>query len=200
MLTSFYVAGLALALVLLASLHRRLSALPGRVWSLVRNERDAEAPKALDAMKEAVAAKAGASIVAIRQYEEGIAASFRAQVAEAEMRARLGERRADEAHAALQAALSLVRELRAALDGLHGPRALQLPPPVPPRLEEHESAERETTESALPPSVAGDDEPDDEHTRVAERPADLTSSLRPCIPPPSKGAESRRSSGRGCSS
>jgi hypothetical protein len=65
-LTSFYVAGLALALVLLVALHRRLSGLPPVVWSMVRKEREAEAPKALDAMKEAVAAKAGAAVVVLR--------------------------------------------------------------------------------------------------------------------------------------
>jgi hypothetical protein len=174
MLTSFYIAGLGLALVLLLSLHRRLSALPWRVWSLARREREAEAPKALDAMKEAVAAKAGASMIAIRQYEEGIAASFRAQIAEAEMRARIGERRAEEAHAALQAALSLVRELRAALDGARGPLVPRLlPPPVPPPPEP-EGPERESKEMPLPRVTDGEDEPDDEHTRVAERPADLT--------------------------
>src|SRR5215468_7125884 len=88
-------AGFAVVIALLfIVVSRKLDGIPRAVWSLAKKERDAEAPKALDAMKEAVAAKAGASVVAIRQYEEGIAASFRSQVAEAEMRARMGERRA----------------------------------------------------------------------------------------------------------
>jgi hypothetical protein len=51
-----------------------------------------------------------------------------------------------------------------------------------------------------PPRIASeDDEPDDERTRVAERTADLASMLRPCIPPPSGGEESRPGGDRGAS-
>jgi hypothetical protein len=197
MLMSFYVAGLVLALVLLVALHRRLSSLPPAVWSLVRKEREAEAPKALDAMKEAVAAKAGASVVAIRQYEEGIAASFRSQVAEADMRARIGERRAEETHAALQAALSLVHELRGALDRMSNPKAVGLPPPptLPPL--KAEDAGRDTKEIALPRIAAGEEDlDDDEMTCVSERPAIVTSPKPPCIPQ-SSGSGERRVGDRG---
>src|SRR5262249_6071283 len=103
MVTVLLAAGLVLALVLLVALHFRLDRMPNAVWSLARRERVEEALKALDATKEAVAAKVGTSVIAIRQYEENIAASFRAQVAEAETRARVGERRLTDTGAALQA-------------------------------------------------------------------------------------------------
>jgi hypothetical protein len=150
MITVLLSAGLALALALLIAIHRRLSGLPLAVWALARREREANATKALDAMKEEVAARAGLAVVAIRRYEEQIGATFRAQVAEAETRARMAERRAADAATALEAAAVLVRELRLVL-GVVG----------------------ETVESApkrggrLPSAEEPDDE--DERTRVSER-------------------------------
>jgi hypothetical protein len=183
MLTILECAGLALALVLLIAIHRRLSRLPLAVWSLARREREAEAPKALDAMREAVAVKAATSVIAIRQYEENIAASFRAQMAEAEMRARIGERRAVDVVTALQAATTLVHELRAALDALPASPGMRA---VPPSTLPAGDGERETTETPivrsrdLPSAVAEEDDPEgDDLTRVEKRPR---------IPPPSGDA------------
>jgi hypothetical protein len=169
MLTILEHAGLAVALVLLVALHRRLSGLPLAVWTLARKEREAEAPKALDAMKESVATKAGAAVVAIRQYEEGIAASFRSQVAEAEMRARMGERRAAETHAALQAALALVRELRSVLEVVAEPRAAQSLPSSALSAAQPDEVERRTEQVSVP-RITIEEEAlgDDEQTRIGK--------------------------------
>jgi hypothetical protein len=151
-------AALAVVFALLFIISRKLDGIPRAAWSLAKKEREAEVPKALDAMKEAVASRVGGSVVAIQRYEESIAESFRAQIAEAEMRARMSERRAADTATALQAATALVRELREALDAA---RALPAP----------------TRAGSLPSVVVEEEELDeDEKTRVGKR---------PCIPPPS---------------
>jgi hypothetical protein len=182
MLTLFFAAGLVVALALLVVINGRLADLPLAVWSLAKKERVEEAPKALDAMKEAVALKAGSAVISIRRYEEDLAAGYRAQVADAEVRARVTERRAADTVTALQAATTLVREVRALRDAATPAAAPMLSPSMSPTAAEHEEeAERETKEiiSGLV-SVAVDEDGlgDDETTRVGRR---------PCIPPPSVG-------------
>ncbi len=147
MLTFLLVAGLAVALALLVAVHYRLGDLPADVWSLARRERAEDAPRAIDAMKEAVAAKAGAAVLALQRYEDNLAASFRAQVADAEMRARMSEMRAADSVTALQAATALVRELRSALETAKEPPVTRiLPPSTPPAGD----AERDTMEITKP--------------------------------------------------
>jgi hypothetical protein len=185
---AFLYAGPPLALALIVALyllHAKVDTIPLRILRLVQKEGEQNGPKALDAMREAVASRAGTAVVAIRQYEAQIAASYRAQIAEAEVRARQAERRAADTTTALQTALSLVGELRAVLDTVgpalvrRVPRPAAAEPPVesplPPRGDD---VERRTIEIApaspgdtLPSAVNdGDDLGDDEKTRVGKRP------------------------------
>lgn len=106
-------AGLALALALLVWLHRKLDRLPPAIWSVAKKERGASETKALDLMKETVAQKAGQALIAIMTYHERVVAGLHDQIASTETRARVGERRASEAAAALSTATN---ELRALLD------------------------------------------------------------------------------------
>jgi hypothetical protein len=188
MVTVLLGAGLVLALVLLVALHYRLSDLPFAVWSEARRERQDNASQALDLMKEAVATKAGAAIVSIRQHEESLAAGYRSRVAEAQGRARMSETRAGDTLTTLNAATVLVRELRQVLDQL--PREAEARPALDPdeRLTAEirpevletarkpgapEPASRERPSPRIsPPSAAADDGEDAENelTQVAERP------------------------------
>jgi hypothetical protein len=175
MVTVLLLAGLALALVLLVALHYRLGDLPFHVWSLARKERETDVPKALDLMKEAVAAKAGVAVLSIQRHEEGLAAGYRAQVAEVEMRARVGERRAADTATALAAATTLVRELRQVLDRLpQGPVPEAVDAARKPGRPEPASRERLSPRMGLPlASAARDDEErlsEEELTKVADRP------------------------------
>ena len=87
---------------------------------------------ALDLLTEAVAARAAIALTALRAHLEDVAAAYRAQVAEAETRARVAERRAAEATQVLQSATGLVRSLRDLVDettDARGARTALLPPP-----------------------------------------------------------------------
>jgi hypothetical protein len=64
MSTYVLAAGLILALILLIAIYLKLDRLPLRVYCLVQRERGERTLKALDAMKEVVAIRAGASIEA----------------------------------------------------------------------------------------------------------------------------------------
>jgi hypothetical protein len=162
MVTVLLGAGLVLALVLLIALHYRLDGLPFAVWAEARRERQDSAAQALDLMTEAVAKKAGAAVLSIQQHEGALAAGYRRQVEEAQLRARMSDVRAGDTLTALNAATTLVRELRQALD--HLPRE-----PVPaPALD---PSERVTGE--MKPSTTNDGEErgsEDDLTKVAERP------------------------------
>lgn len=206
-----------LALALLLAIHRALSRIPIAVWSIAKRERNQDDGRTLDAMKEAVATRAGHAVIAIQTYQEQIAHSLRAQIADAETRARVAERRAADTTTALEAASTLVRELRAALDtasmlarelaAQHPPRpplTTSMPPSAPPPVlpSEAEDTERKTTEMPSPPAPAsdvahvdGDDGGfgDDEQTRVADRPAALAMLGRPRLIPLPGGAGKPRS-------
>jgi len=108
-------AGLNLVLVL--ALHRRLDGLPSRVVNLAARERADGERKGMSALQEMAAARVGAIVKSLRQHEEQVAASFRSQVAEAEVRAHIAERQASEAGVALSTAVVLVRELRGLRNG-----------------------------------------------------------------------------------
>jgi len=68
----FVFVALGLSLALLAGLHRKLDALPPRVWSIAKQERAREGNQALTALREATAAKVGAITSALRLYEEEV--------------------------------------------------------------------------------------------------------------------------------
>lgn len=121
-MTDAMATGLAVALLLLCGLYWKIADLPGRLWGVARNELgkarasdDAETQRAL---QEAADARVGALVAGVRQYQQQIAADFRRQVADAELRARVAERNAADTTTALETATALVREVRATLDGL----------------------------------------------------------------------------------
>jgi hypothetical protein len=106
-------AGFALTLALGFAVHRRLDGLPLRIWSIAKKERAQDEGAAVTALQEATAAKVGPIVTSLKAYHEQIAAGFRAQVADAQMRARIAERQSSEAGVALRTASELVREARA---------------------------------------------------------------------------------------
>src|SRR5258708_5972917 len=89
--------GTGLNLALWATLHLRLDGLPLRIWSVAKRDRAEGDKRALTLLQEGTAAKVGAIVHSLREHEEHVADAFRAQVAEAEIRARVSERRSSEA-------------------------------------------------------------------------------------------------------
>jgi hypothetical protein len=183
--------GLALALALLVAAHRRLDGLPLRIWSIAKRERDEREGAAVTALQEATAARVGPIVSSLRSYHEQIAATLRVQVADAEMRARVAERRSSEAGVALRAASELVREARALRDdlarllpaGVIPARALAAEPaearaapllPPAPRAPDADSADSGAWSHEARPSDA-----DGEHTRVGPRPSPEQLGLAP---------------------
>jgi hypothetical protein len=180
-----------LCLALQVRIYGRLAALPARVWSIARQERDKDEGRAAAALAEATAAKVVSVTAALRVYDEELAASARRQVAEAEKLARLAERRLSEAAPVLETAVQLVRELRGALDAQRAAPIEQAPPEPDPDT-------RPTVEMPRPPPATGapppkppatgapppdDDEPD-ELTTVTTRAPETT-------PMPDRTARSR---------
>ena len=215
MATAFLVAGLALALALLLAviaIHRKLDAIPARIWSIARRERDQDESKALTVLTEAAAVKVAALTLSLRTYEEQIAADLRAQVAAAQTRARVIEHRSSDAAIALSAASELVSELAAIVAELSVQRPLppaplnapqgnharqQVDPSRARRQADEDHAEaRPTVEMTPRPAAAHeDDEPEDELTTVTTKPLAGTPSAtnglrlvepRRAIPPPPK--------------
>lgn len=190
---------LALALALLVALHLRVSGLPHALLALARKERAQDGGTLLDAMKEAVAARSGQAVIAVQTYQEQMAQSLRAQVAEAETRARVAERRAADTATALEAASALLRELRAALDvasnhtrelrahrsrpGPTLPPASPAPPPV--TLPDADEAERTTVEMPPPaPSAPSLAEPPPDAPASGCQPRTEASGRAGASPPP----------------
>ncbi len=107
-------AGLVVALALIASLQRRvesqLRALPQAVSSAVKREREETGDKPFDP------AKATALVAGIRDYHDKLAAHWRTELGDAELRTRMTERRASDAGVALDTAVTLVREAREMVD------------------------------------------------------------------------------------
>jgi hypothetical protein len=109
--------GAGLNLALWGALYVRLDGLPMRIWSMLRKERSEGDSRALTLLEERAAVKVGAIVESLRMYEEHVVEGYRAQVAEAQVRARIAERQSSDAGVALSAASVLVRELRGLLDG-----------------------------------------------------------------------------------
>jgi hypothetical protein len=178
-------AGLVLVLALLVGLHFRVTGLPMALAALARKERAQDGGSLLDAMKEAVATRSGQAVIAVQTLQEQLAQSLRIQIAEAETRARMAERRAADTTTALEAASTVLRELRATLEaasevsrelrtlqketdkpstrppfGSSRPRELASPRP-PPRweassaTEDGDDAERKTWEMSSAPATFG---------------------------------------------
>jgi hypothetical protein len=166
--------------VLLLRIQREVAGLPARVWSVAKQERARDDSQALAVLQEAAAGKVIAITAALRLYEEELAATSRAQVADAEKRARIAERRQSEAGAPMGAATLLVRELRTALDALRAARPAPAAEAVPgafPEPDQRPTVEmpRPSASCAPPANDAAEEEEHEELTTVAARPPAGTS-------------------------
>jgi hypothetical protein len=184
-------AAFAFLTVLVGLLHYRMGRLPASLRALARKDALQEGGQLVDVMKEAVASRAGQALIAIQTYQEQLAQLARAQIAQAEVRAQLAERRASDTATALDAATALVRELRAMLDAAAEARAappastpskLRAAPPAPPSLAGEEPPERQTIKAPAPSASGlrlgvpradvedgGEFDDKDEMTTVADR-------------------------------
>jgi hypothetical protein len=171
MATALIGAGIALALLLLLDLRRRLDALPARIYGIAKQERDRDERHATTALTEATAAKVISITAALRVYEEELAATSRLQAADAEKRARMSERRLSDAGTALEAAAVLVRELRGVLDGLRA-----APPAVAsePDPDTRATVEMIRPATSVPPPRDGEDDEPEELTTVTTRAPETT--------------------------
>lgn len=164
------VALIAIVLVLvLALISWKIDMIPRRLLALVKQERAREDGQAQTALLEAAAAKVGPVVAGIRAYHDQLEASLRAQLAEAETRARVSERRALDASTYLQAASTLVADLRNLREErallVHGATVASAPAPEP-SAESGDPDQRVTTE-------------------VRRRPASVSSPARVVAPPAS---------------
>jgi hypothetical protein len=173
MATALIGAGIALALLLLIDLRRKLDAIPQRIYGIAKQERDRDERHATTALTEATAAKVISITAGLRVYEEELAATSRLQMADAEKRARMAERRLADAGTALEAAAALVRELRAVLDGLRA---------APPAVASEPDPDTRATVEMLPPATSvspgdSEDEEPEELTTVTMRAPETTPML-----------------------
>lgn len=155
------------ALTLLA-IHRWIYAMPARLWGIARAElgRAAEenATKAERALQQAAERQARALLTSLRDYHEAIAAQYRSGMARPQPAGETALRRDGDPAAQLAAATALVAELRALLEKVLGARggSAELP---------RAASEGRPAIPAASASDAGGDEPEDEPTQVASRPA-----------------------------
>jgi hypothetical protein len=108
----------ALNLAMWGAFYLRLRGLPLDVWKVAQRDRAGDEKRALDVLQEAAASRIGGLVIAIKTYHDQLACLVRAQLAEAEVRARVSERRSSEASIALDAASVLVRDLRTLAEDL----------------------------------------------------------------------------------
>jgi hypothetical protein len=110
--------GLLAAFATLRAQQRKLEELPAALGALLHKEQTAAEQQAFVRLKEISVLADG-----IREYHQQLAASLTAQREDAEIRARMVERRASEARVALDAASQLTGQLRAVLDQATAPKA-----------------------------------------------------------------------------
>jgi hypothetical protein len=91
------------------------------IWNMARKERTEGDSHALTLLEERAAVKVGTIVESLREHEEHVAEGYRAQVADAQMRARIAERQSSDAGVALSAASVLVRALRGLLESTRAP-------------------------------------------------------------------------------
>jgi hypothetical protein len=150
------VAAVVLLVLVLAVISWRIGRIPRRIVTLIKNERAQKDGQAQAVILEAAALKCGPLIAGIRAYHDQITASYQAQIAGAEMRARLSESRASDATTYLSAASELVGELRALRDEL-AMLARGAAPPSPSRMPdpENDPEQRATVELRRSPPASG---------------------------------------------
>jgi hypothetical protein len=131
------IAALALLVVVLALLvagaalraqQRKLDGLPLDVWALVKKERSSAEDQSIAKLRETEKLADG-----IRSYHQQLEAALTAERNDADMRARLVERRARDAGIALEVATKLVTEARGLVERLT-PREPPLLPPEPAQI------------------------------------------------------------------
>ena len=104
--------GTALNLALWGALYRKLGELPLSVWKVAQRNRVVDESRAMDALQAAAASRIGGLVIGLQTYHDRLGDLTRARVADAEVRARVSERRASDTGVALSAATALVRDLR----------------------------------------------------------------------------------------
>jgi hypothetical protein len=110
--------GAGLNLALWGLMFVRVDGLPVRVWQLAQRNQVMDETRALDVLQAAAGSRVGGLVIALQTHQEQLSSLVRAQVADAEVRARVSERRSSEGGVALSAASALVHELRGLLDEL----------------------------------------------------------------------------------
>jgi hypothetical protein len=181
--------GAAVNLALWGVLYHRLHGLPLDVWKVVQRNRVVDETHAMEALQAAAASRLGGLVIGVQTYHDQLAGHARAQVAEAEVRARMTERRAADAGIALDAASALVRDLRTLaedLPSLIDRRAMHTGIAIgeaTARREEREPEERATVEMPRGASTP-------EILRKPDRPAPA-SRLRPLTAPAEQADEER---------
>jgi hypothetical protein len=108
--------GAALNLAAWGALFAKLRALPLSVAKAAQRDRVADEKLALDVLQAAAASRVAGLVIGLQRYHEQLGGLVRAQLADAEVRARVSERRSSDAAVALSAASVLVRELRGLLN------------------------------------------------------------------------------------
>jgi hypothetical protein len=188
---AFVCAGAALNLALWTALFLRLGTLPRAVWKLVQRRHAEDDARALDVLQGAAASRLGGLVVGVQTYHDELVRLARAEAAAVEVRARRTERQASDAAIALDAASTLVRDLRTLAEDLpslvdrramrtalsvgefaaHGEtpgpaggeeRVPEEPPPGAPTPETVRKPDRPAPPSRLRPLTAPAEPPDDE--------------------------------------
>jgi len=183
MATVFIGAGLALAVALLVAIHRKLD--------IDRRERPRDDATALAALRRAATVEVATITAALRAYEEHVAEQYQQMVAASETRARVAEQRSSDAGVALSAASDLVRELRAALDGLAVHPVVDIGPPAAAgaAFAADPDDARRTVPMGARAASDDHDEPEEELTAVTHRPIAGTAGTVRGLRLTSRGAE-----------
>jgi len=183
--------GAALNLALWGAVYRKLDGIPHHVWKAAQRDRAADETRALDVLQAAAASRLGGLVIGVQTYHEQLAGLARAQVADAEVRARMTERRAADAGIALDAASALVRDLRTLaedLPSLIDRRAMHTGIAIGKATARREDREPEPEERATVEMPRGASTP--ETLRKPDRPAPA-SRLRPLTAPAEPPDEER---------
>ena len=180
---------LFLVLLLLWGLYGRFAQGPESVRRLAREE--------IAKTKSEEPPEAGRLLDGIKLFHEQLGERLHGEIKASEARAKVAERAAADTATALDAAITLVRELRAMLDEPRAEAPVTSPPPhaeSPPHPEPPEDSDtRETINMPGPkPPLAENEEEPEELTQVATRPIAGTPAApnglrltpRAAIPPP----------------
>lgn len=177
----------ALNLALWAALYRKLDRFPAALRAQVRRERAEAQAEAMTVLQAAAALKVGAITAALRAREEEAATLYRDEVAAADLRTRIAERRAADAAPMLRTASELLRQLRELLNPLVAAAGKRtVPPPPEPDPDARPTLETAPPASCAPPPLPAGDEPEEELTTFYDAPEGGVP--RPVMRPPPNNA------------